>query len=198
MHDENKMNDPNPQSTNSATTAKLVLSTTRKLGFFKSAPCYLVFHDASLVLAHLGKQTQKEAIQQYRQEQKEQGKGMLGTMMAMAGFWKGYGERYYNMPKEEMLRQDSLNTELPYAGISSFVFKTARRYHDRADQMERHHEGRIIIKTPADKMQFKHEYFDTRKNIKNYLNSVLGTQLKYKAPLFSKTFNIGGNADDID
>ena len=198
MQNEGKTNSQNSPSADTGTTAKLVLNTTRKLGLFKAVPCYLVFNEKGMVLAHLSKQVQKEAIKQYRQEQKEQGKGMLGTMMAMAGFWKGYGQRYYSTPKEEILRQDSLNIELPYTGITSFVFKTARRCHDRADQMERNHEGIIKIATPAQKMRFKHDYLDTRKNIKTYLNSVLGTQLKYKAPLLSKTILIGGNPNDID
>ncbi len=198
MQNESPAHEQNQQPANNTTAAKLVLCTTRKLGFFKAVPCYLVFYEKELVLAHLGKQVQKDAIKQYRQEQKEQGKGMLGTMLAMAGFWKGYGQRYYTMPTEEILRQDNLNTTLPYAAITSFQFKTARRYHDRADQMERHQQGRIILKTASEKLRFKHEYFDTRKNIKQYLGTVLGSQLKYKAPLLSKSFSIGGNPNDID
>ena len=198
MQDENALHDQNDMPENNASSVKLVLTTTRKLGFFKAIPCYVIFYDNELVLAHLSKQTEKDALQQFRQEQKEQGKGIFKTMFAMAGFWQNYGQRYYTTSKEDILQQDSMNMTLPYAGITSFLFKTARRDTNHTNQNPSHYAGKIVIKTATEKMTFQHQYFDTRQNIKTLLQSVLGAQLQYKAPLFSKTFQIGGNPGDID
>jgi hypothetical protein len=196
MNDD--MTNDNLPQTGGTASPKLVLSTSRTLGFFKSVPCYLVFYENEMILAHLSKQVQNQAIEQYRQEQKDQGKGVLRTMVAMAGIWNNYGQRYYQMPKEDILKQDSMNTALPYAAVTSVLFKTAREYQDTQNAQTGRHPGKLHLQTATEKFRFQHQYFDSRKNIKSLLEACFGNKLTYKARLFSKTIHLGGNPNSID
>ncbi len=165
-------------------SAHLVLSMVRKMGWFKSKQCYLVFRDSEVLLIHLSKQNVKAAVEEYRAEQKAMGKGFFRMTMAMANFWKDYGNRYYSGSRDDLLALDSDNCALPYSSINRLIFKTARTSRiAREDEAFQQVSGMLIIKGEHGKMKFSHEYFDRNRKIKSILSEVLGKSLSYKAPL---------------
>ncbi|MCH8474895.1 MAG: hypothetical protein LAT55_06675 [Opitutales bacterium] len=180
--------------------ARLVLSTTRKLGWFRSIPCYLVFQPKELILVHLDKAKTKEAIAEFRAEQKAEGKGFMATTFAMIGFWRNYGHRYYQSSRDDLLQLNPANIALPYTTIQRLVFRTARSYGAADHNDATPKPGKLILQTNAEKLKFSHEYYDSNKKIKGILQDLAGTALKYRAPIFHKTLsiNLGGSPDGID
>ncbi len=183
----------NPHSTQPP-SANLVLSTTRQIGWFKTAHCYLVFHDSELLFVHLNKKNVKSAAMEYREEQKAQGKGLLRVTLAMAGFWRDYGNRYYGGSREDLLALDGENFALSYADITRLVFKTARTTRTTgADDNFREIAGKLIIQSDQGKMKFSHGYFDRNRKIKGVLQRLLGKSLSYMAPFLQREISFGSS-----
>jgi hypothetical protein len=178
--------------------ARLVLVTTRKMGWFKSKICYLVFQEDELLLVHLSKRNYNQAVVEYRAEQKAQGKGFFATTWAMANFWRNYGNRYYLVNRDALVALDPDNLALPYASISRFIFKTARATTSHSpDGSYQNISGKLLIDCPSGKLKFSHDYFDYNKKIKGILNGLIGKQLSYRAPMLQKQIKIGGDPNEI-
>jgi hypothetical protein len=180
--------------------AKLVLSTNRKEGFLKSIPCYLVFFNNEVVLAHLGRQRQKSEIEAFRKELKEQGKGFLKSTFAMINFWRDYGQKYYVTHMSTILEEEPGNISITYSDMTRFLFKAVSRNAgtDNTTNTGSTSYGKILIKTAATKYKFTHNYYDSNKKIKQILSDLLGKTLKYKGNFMSLTITIGGSKDCIN
>ncbi len=180
--------------------ARLVLSTNRKEGFLKSIPCYLVFFNDGVVLAHLGRQRQKMEIEAFRKELKEQGKGFFKSAFAMINFWRDYGQKYYVTHQGDILKEEPGNTSIPYSDMTRFSFKAVSRNTsaDNTTNTGSVSYGKILIKTASAKYKFTHNYYDSNKKIKQILSDLLGKKLKYKGSFMSLTITIGTSKDGIN
>jgi hypothetical protein len=183
--------------------ARLVLSTNRKEGFLKSIPCYLVFFNDEVVMAHLGRQRQKSEIEAFRKEMKEQGKGFLKSTLAMINFWRDYGQKYYVTHRSAIMEEEPGNISIPYSDMARFLFKAVSRNvgnvgTDTTTNTGSSSYGKIIIKTASTKYKFTHNYYDSNKKIKQILSDLLGKTLKYKGNFMSLTITIGGSKDGIN
>ncbi len=157
---------------------QLVLVTNKKEGLLKRVPCYLIFHQNSLVLAHLNKKRQKEEMKKFQKKVKEEGGGFIKRTMIMIDFWNKYGERYYDMDIDDVFNEDSSNYSIDYNQTQKFVFKSAStKIGDEEGTKKR--EGKIVIYNSSNKIKLTHNYYDNDKRIKNTLNKIYGTRLKY-------------------
>jgi hypothetical protein len=176
--------------------AVLVLSTNKKEGFMKMTPCFIVFYEDELILAHLGKQRQKDEMEKYRLELKEQGKGFFKSAVAMITFWKDYGIKYYSMPKQLILEEETTNTNIAYSSIQKLYFKTITNSStDLNYNTSSSTQGKIKLSTVSGKYKFTHNYYDSNKKIKKILTDLLGKKLKYRGNLLS--ISLGAGKDGI-
>lgn len=120
----------------------LVLSTSKKEGMLKSVPCYLVFLENEIILAHLSKERQKQEMKEYKEQLKAEGKGFFKSTMAMINFWNSYGERYYEMDVQSILNEEPKNYKIRHVEINKFTFKATRSDHTKSGGDK---QGEIII-----------------------------------------------------
>ena len=87
----------------------------RRKGFLgMQADAYsLVVTPSRLVFALLTSKMQKDAVEQARQEAKQEGKGALGQWGAQFGWTNVIVRRYQSMPVEAILAEESANTFIP-------------------------------------------------------------------------------------
>lgn len=177
--------------------ADLVLSATKKEGFMKATPCFVVFYKDELILAHMGKQRQKDEMERYRQELKEQGKGFLKSAVAMLTFWRDYGLKYYSMPKQLILEEESVNINISYASMQKLNFKTiTNNSTNMNNSTSSSTQGKMKLTTTSGKIKFTHNYYDSNKKIKKILTDLLGKKLKYRGNLIS--ISLGSGKDGIN
>ncbi|XMB86957.1 hypothetical protein RJG79_03950 [Mycoplasmatota bacterium WC44] len=171
----------------------LVLGTDKKEGFFKSVPCYLVFTENEIILAFLSKERQKTENENFKKKLKEEGKGFFRGTAALMKFWNTYGERYYEIPAEDILTEDLRNTSIPHGNITKFVFNSMKCNVDES-QTDKH--GKIVLHANGEKMKFLHKYRDYNKQIKEILKGLYSNSLKYSGQS-GVTITLGNGKDKI-
>ncbi|MCD5414924.1 MAG: zinc-ribbon domain-containing protein [Clostridiales bacterium] len=153
---------------------QLVLSMSKKGKLFKEELCYLIFYNHKLICAFLSKEKIKIAREQ---KAKEVGKKFFQRIASALVFYEEYGERYYNLPENEIINEDPLNFELQYMHISKIKFVRPRGVHTSDNYyVER---GKLEIIIQGAKLKYMHNHNDDDKRIKNILNRLLGGVLKY-------------------
>lgn len=177
-------------------STRLVLSTSRKTGFFRAVTCYVIFNEDVILLAHINKKRQNEELLNHRLKLKEEGVGFIKAAYSVMTYWHGYGTRYYTMPKQQILKEDPSNVEVSVSDIQKLFFKTARYRKQSGDGSNVSSPGRLTIKTANEKFDLGHSYFDSKKNIKKLLSELFCDRLKYKGRMLS--FTMGTSTDMID
>jgi len=155
----------------------LILHANRSMGFMKSIISYLIFTQEEIIVTHIDKETQKIEIKNYKQQLKDQGKGFIKSTLAMIKFWDNFGNRYFNMEKENILIENQNNFSIPNTTVEKLVFKALRQGYDETSNTVM---GDITIKTSNGKYKFSHNYDNSYKQIKVVLTNLFGKTLKYK------------------
>ncbi|QVK21691.1 hypothetical protein KHQ82_05050 [Mycoplasmatota bacterium] len=174
-------------------SVNLVLATDKKEGFFKSVPCYLVFTNDEVVFAFLSKERQKTENEEVRRRLKEEGKGFFKGTAALMSFWNTYGDRYYDISKEDILKEDGRNFSTTHDKIERFVFRGMR---SNVDESQTESSGKIVILMNGEKIKLKHKYRDHNKKIKGILKGLYSNRLKYSGQQ-GLTLTLGKNKDKI-
>lgn len=190
-----------PQKTSDASLenakpARLVLSTSRNAGFLRAVSCYVILNEDGIILANLGKKRQSEELLNHRLKLKDEGVGFMKAAYSVMTYWHDYGKKYYTMPTQLILDEDTSNRQIPYTDVQNLFFKTARYRQQSSDGSNVSSPGKLIIQIPQEKLSFRHKYFDSKKNIKKILAELLGDKVRYKGRMLS--FTIGGSSDMID
>ena len=118
----------------------------------------------------------------------------MKSTIAMIGFWRKFGDRYYDMGKQDILQEDSQNMTIAYDNILKFTFRAENK--STVDDNNNTIVGEIVIKTTADKIKFTHNYYDNNNKIKSILSGLFNKKLKYRGGIIGIV--IGGNKDGIN
>ncbi len=153
----------------------MVLSASKKDGLL-SKPGYLVFYPDCAVFAYLTKELQNAENERLRAQLKAEGKGFFQGSAAMMSLWASYGERYYSLTREDVVRQATENFAVYYMQVSKCSFDT---FNSSADSDDTRIGGTISFYTDGGKIKFSHRYTDANGNIKGVLQGLLGQRLRY-------------------
>jgi len=138
----------------------------------------MVFFKDSLVIAELTAQRQKDETQIVTERNKEAKGGFLKGSMALMNHWSSYGGKYYSMTPAEILAEETTNMEIPHRDISRFLF--SRVESNSSGENTTSTGGAIEVQHRFGKIKASHTYHDSNQNIKNALQSLYGTALKYR------------------
>lgn len=183
----------NTQTKPSFENAVMVLSASKKDGLFKRTSTYVVFFKDRIVLAMLTPERQKAESKDLSDQIKAEGKGFFKGSVAMMKYWGKYGNRYYNMGPEDILREENSNLMIYNSDISKIVFRRLDSVYDAGsgagDSL-----GILEIHCSLGKISATHNYTDGNKNIKRVLESLYGDRMKYKGIklLFSSSIQKDG------
>ncbi len=166
---------PVPAPAQHAQPVYMVLSAAKKDGLL-SKQGYLVFYPDCVVFAHLTKELQNAETERLRAQLKAEGKGFFQSSAAMMSMWSSYGERYYSLTREDVLRQAAENFAVYYMQVSKCSFDT---FNSSADSDDTRVGGTMSIYTDTGKLKFSHRYTDSNGNIKGVLQGLFGQRLRY-------------------
>ena len=153
----------------------MVLSAGKKDGLLQKQG-YLIFYPDCAVFAYLTKELQNAENERLRAQLKAEGKGFFQGSAAMMSMWASYGERYYSMPREDVLRQAAENFAVYYMEVTKLSFDT---YNSSANTDDTRVGGTLTLHTNAAKLKFAHRYTDSNGNIMGVLQSLFGQRLRY-------------------
>lgn len=153
----------------------MVLSVSKKDGLL-SKPGYLVFYPDCAVFAYLTKELQNAENERLRAQLKAEGKGFFQSSAAMMSMWSSYGERYYSLTREDVVRQAAENFAVYYMQVSKCSFDT---FNSSSYSDDTRVGGTISFHTDAGKLRFSHRYTDSNGNIKGVLQGLFGQRLRY-------------------
>lgn len=155
----------------------LVIPATKKEGLLKSIPVYLIFYTNMVIVSHLNKDRQNQAITEYHAQIKAQDGGFFAKTVAMADFWNRYGDRYMGMPYNSILNEDSDNFTIAYTSIAKFRFIQAicEGYQGARNNKL----GTLTISANSVKYKYSHNLDQSNPQVKKILSSLFGNRLKY-------------------
>ncbi|MBN2286536.1 MAG: zinc ribbon domain-containing protein [Tissierellales bacterium] len=181
-----------PNAVKAFDKALMVLNANRKDGLLKRTNVYMVFFNDQLLFAELSPERQKTETKLLQQKIKQEGKGFFKGSAAMMSFWSHYGEKYYNMSPEEILKEDVNNIRIFNNDVNKFIFKPIDTNHDHSNNTQTTTGGVLEVHAKTGKIVANHSFNDGNRNIKKVLESLYGSRLKYKGILL---IQLGGKKE---
>ena len=157
---------------------KYVLSTSKKEGLVKQILCYLVFYDDEIIFAYLSKERQNLEYKKHTQELKDSGAKLLTRIGSNLQFFENYGVKYYQMSKEDILKEESKNFSVKYGQIKKVKFSRPKMVHYN-DGDFKENIGNLIITLPNEKLKFTHKNNDKEGIIKIIFKKNCAGSFKY-------------------
>jgi len=155
-----------------------VLDSSKKEGVMKQVLCYIVFFDKEIIFAHFSNKRQKEEIKIYKKNSKNNGDGIIKKFSNSINFYKNYGQKYYQMTKEEIISEEISNFSISYEQIKNVKFTRmqTKNYDDDLKQQP----GKLVIALASEKLKFTHKSYDSDKQINVIFNKRCRGIFKYK------------------
>jgi len=158
--------------------ALYVLNSSKKEGIMKQVVCYIVFFDKEIIFAHFSNKRQKEELKIHKEISKSNGDGIITRIGNNMNFYNDYGQKYYQMSKEEIIREEDVNFSIKYEQIKNVKFTRMqdKQYEDDFKKQP----GKLTIILLSEKLKFTHKSDDNDKQINMIFKKKCGSVFKYR------------------
>jgi hypothetical protein len=147
--------------------SQLTLLVAKKEGLFKQTPAILSFFEEEVLITTIDKEKQKDLQEKAKKEAKDEGKGKIKTMFAVAKALQNYADELSYMKKDEILKNETIT--IKKSDIKKIKFSKAARRDDPEMNQTTNIGGTILIKLENEKIKFTHTYEDNHNEIKKYI-----------------------------
>lgn len=151
----------------------MVLLMNKRVSIFARTYCFLVFFNEEIVLACLNKETERDLVRKWQDDNKDNEYAL--SEKDFRKFLSQYVQKYYEMSAEDILNEDKRNFILSYLDIKHICFKASKKSNSfLAEEV-----GSLTIQTAGKKFKFTHHYRDWNRNICTVLSDLYGNRIKY-------------------